>query len=127
MPGTEEFLQKYSRLYDLFVASGTPESELISIVRRRNLSKFFKQVFGSPKEKSQILKDIIANNNYVAEDTVFIGDSRNDYLAALEASMHFVGRVPSGNQSPFPEKGPLIVVQDLNELDRVWRERIEKR
>jgi len=127
VPGAREFLLKYSRQYDLFVASGTPESELIGIVSHRNLNGLFRQVFGSPKEKSQILKDIIADNDCVAEHTFFIGDSRNDYLAALEASMPFVGRVPSGNQSPFPEKGPLSVVQDLNELDRVWHECIEKR
>ena len=126
VPGTQKFLKKYSLVYDLFVASGTPEAELRLIVRERNLTGFFRQVYGSPKEKSHILREIMASNSYSPEDAVFVGDSKNDYDAALKASIPFVGRVPSGARNLFPEKGLLAVVQDLNELDRVWHTRVER-
>ncbi len=126
VPGAQAFLEKYSLLYDLFVASGTPDTELKLIVRQRNLEGFFRQVCGSPREKSHILQKILAGNSYSPEDVVFIGDSRNDYDAALKASVSFVGRVPPGTRNPFPEKGPLTVVQDLYELDRFWQTRVER-
>jgi phosphoglycolate phosphatase-like HAD superfamily hydrolase len=125
VPGALEFLEKYSLKYDLFVASGTPEEELTGIIRERNLSAFFRQAFGSPRKKGPILKHIMTTYNYAPDEMIFVGDSKSDYSAALEVSVPFVGRVPPGEQNPFPEKGSLTVVHDLNELDRFWRSWVE--
>lgn len=126
VPGAQEFLKRYHERYALFVASGTPESELRLIVGERNLSGFFRQVFGSPRTKSQLLEDIIVSNSYSPDEAVFIGDSKNDYSAAIETSIPFVGRVPSGAGNPFPENGTVAIVQDLYELDNIWQTRVVK-
>lgn len=51
VPGATELIQQQAKKIPLFVASGTPESELKIIVERRGLSTYFKEVRGSPASK----------------------------------------------------------------------------
>ncbi len=59
--GALEFLEKYSRIATLYIASGTPEDELRYIVEKRGLSKYFKAVYGTPALKTDIIINIIDN------------------------------------------------------------------
>ena len=113
--GAYEFLKKYASAFPIFVASGTPENELIEIVRRRNLAHFFKSIHGSPKTKPEIIDDIISTYNYSPEQILFIGDSTTDYEAAKCTNIRFIGRVDNDEKNIFP--GHITVVKDLFELD----------
>ena len=53
--GAYEFLNKYYKELFLFVASGTPQEEMISIVQERNLTRFFRKVYGSPRGKFELI------------------------------------------------------------------------
>ncbi len=118
--GAREFLEKYSARYDLFVASGTPQEEMRTIVVRRGIEQFFQGVYGSPNSKGEIIQSIIERHQYRPSGVVFIGDAMTDYQGALEASTPFIGRVPSGAANPFPDDGVLCVVTDLRQLDEEW-------
>ena len=53
--GAKEFLEKYHQKIPLFIASGTPDAEIKSIIRDRGLEKYFKGVFGSPLKKKELI------------------------------------------------------------------------
>lgn len=122
--GAYEFLEKRSSDHDLFVASATPQDELCDIVEQRRLSGFFRGVYGTPRTKAEILHGVLRRNGFSQDAVVFIGDALSDYAAARENSVAFIGRVPSGTASPFPNDGVLAIVHDLRDLDLQWDERI---
>ena len=49
--GAKEFLERYQCDIDLYVVSGTPEGELREIVRCREMDVYFKDIYGSPRQK----------------------------------------------------------------------------
>jgi len=106
--GAKEFLEKNYKNIDLYVASGTPQKELDFIVKERDMEKYFKGVFGAPETKDAIADRLILKNNYNREKVLYIGDSLSDYYAAQKARIKFLGRVPKGMISTFPENVPFI-------------------
>lgn len=76
----------------LFVASGTPHDELQMIVDRRGLRSSFREVHGAPREKPEILRDLMARLGLTADQVLFIGDGMSDYKAACAAGCHFLAR-----------------------------------
>lgn len=101
--GAPEFLEHYHRRAKLFVASGTPQGELRSIVDRRTMGGYFAGVYGSPRRKEAIAAEALREHGLAAEKALFIGDAMADYQAAHTLDMAFIGRVPAGRESPFPE------------------------
>ncbi len=91
IPGAKEFLETYFQELPLFVASGTPDSELRKIIKLRNMEQFFKTIYGSSLSKSDIINDIISESNYKKSKTVMIGDSTADYDAAIKTGIAFIG------------------------------------
>ena len=73
-----------------YICTGTPEVEIIEILDRRNLTSFFKGIYGSPKTKTQIINLILAATGYKAEEGIFLGDAMTDYKAAKECGMPFI-------------------------------------
>ena len=117
VPGAESFLKHLSTKTYLFVASATPTSELTEIIRQRGLLDYFKVIYGAPKTKQECIKEILTNMNCPKDNAIFVGDALNDYKAAHETGIRFVGRVKSGDTNIFKElNGVEIVVSDLDEL-----------
>ena len=101
----------------LFIASGTPEDELKHIVQMRGLSGYFKNVYGTPPTKSEIIRNILETYGLQSTEVAFIGDSINDYEGAKEAGVPFIVRI---NEVIVPN--PLLhldlpTIKDLNELN----------
>jgi phosphoglycolate phosphatase-like HAD superfamily hydrolase len=86
-----------------FVVSGTPDVEVKFIVEKRKLIGYFQEVHGSPRYKDEILRDIIGRKGYEPEHCLFLGDAMTDYKAALVVGTRFLGVVPEGIPSPFPD------------------------
>ncbi|MEW6112473.1 MAG: HAD hydrolase-like protein [Thermodesulfobacteriota bacterium] len=118
--GADLFLDKYSSKLELFVASGTPEPELRQIVEKRELGRFFRGVYGSPRTKAEIVRQIVTENGFHPSEVLFVGDTLADYRSACETSVAFVGRVPAGSSNPFPHERVLSIIQDLHQLDQQW-------
>lgn len=121
VPGACDFLERRARECPLFVASGTPQGELRAIVERRGLAPLFHGVYGSPRSKAVLLQEILAHLGAKRETLIFIGDAPQDYHAAQEVGVRFIGRIPAGHANPFPAPA-FTLVQDLGELDLVWPE-----
>ncbi len=78
-----------------YVASGSAEDELRDVFSFRKLSNLYDGIFGSPKHKSQILKDLLTDNN--STKALMIGDAKSDFLAAQENGIDFLAYLPFSN------------------------------
>lgn len=97
--GAESFLNRYYKKLAFFVISGTPEEEMLQIVRERKIGHYFKGVYGSPRLKGALATMILKENNFDKDEVVFVGDSINDLQGAREAGIRFIGRL-HGNDIP---------------------------
>jgi len=114
VPGALEFLKKYSKRAKLFIASSTPEEELRSLVKARDLQRYFKGVYGAPAKKSEITSKIMKKEGTKGKEVLFVGDSTADLAEATKAGVRFIGRVADLADCPFPDG--VKIVRDLNEL-----------
>jgi len=115
--GALEFLDKYSVIAGLYVASGTPQEELRLIVQKRGLTKYFSDVFGTPASKPQIIQEILTIDNIRNDEVVFVGDAMSDYEGAKDADVPFIARINRQTpDNPFL-KVDITSVNDLKELD----------
>lgn len=113
VPGALDVLERYSSLLPLFVASGTPETELLRIVEKRGLAHFFQGVYGSPARKADIIQWVLDEHGFTAATTLMVGDAMTDYLAAKETGLQFVGRL-NDEHGGFPDG--TVVMTTLLEL-----------
>ncbi len=116
--GAKEFLDSVHSKIDLYVASGTPEEELREIVRCRGMDVFFKDVFGSPRQKDEIARTIINRNGYNSSEVIFVGDSSTDLKGAQDAGIGFIGRVTDSGDDPFIDSS-VKVIKDLNDIEKI--------
>jgi phosphoglycolate phosphatase-like HAD superfamily hydrolase len=114
VPGAAELIQREAGRIPLFVASGTPETELNTIVVRRGLGSYFTAVRGSPTPKQKLIADILTTHRLLPERVLMIGDALIDYQSAMVNNVAFIGRVRPGDQNPFPAH--VDVLPDLNPL-----------
>lgn len=119
--GARGFLEHKKQRYQFFVASGTPQEELDNIVRLRKLRGYFKEVHGSPKEKADIIKQIIKDYNFGRQEIVYIGDGVSDRIAAKKAKIIFIERAIA-HKKP---KGGQWVMNNFSDLVTVFN-KIEK-
>lgn len=106
--GAKKFLEQHYKIIDLYIVSGTPQEEINLIVEKRKMGKYFKGVFGSPETKSSLIKKMMMKNGYNREKVLYIGDCLSDYYDAKKAGVKFLGRVPKGTKSNFPDNIPVI-------------------
>ena len=97
VPGALEFLTQNRGRYHFFVASGTPEDELRDIIAHRKLSHFFHEIRGTPKQKEEIIEDILSRYSLKRTETVFIGDAESDRTSAGKVGVLFIARISPGN------------------------------
>jgi HAD superfamily hydrolase (TIGR01549 family) len=90
VPGALEYIRKSHEHYKLFISTGTPTSEMIQILDRRNIAQLFTAVYGSPDKKNVHIKKIISKYKYKEDELIFYGDANTDIEAAEEAKIPFV-------------------------------------
>ena len=82
----------------VFLSSATPEENLKAIVAERGWSGFFRGIYGSPRRKSETLRDIVLPLAGGPELIAVVGDGEDDRLSAEQIGCHFfpVGRLSTG-------------------------------
>ncbi|RXJ66843.1 haloacid dehalogenase [Halarcobacter ebronensis] len=85
------FIKENYKKYNIHIASGADENDLKYICDKLNLTRYFLTINGSPKEKKEIIKNILENNSYKKDETILIGDSINDYEASVSNQIEFYG------------------------------------
>jgi phosphoglycolate phosphatase-like HAD superfamily hydrolase len=112
--GANEFLHENYNNYFFFIASGTPQNELNKIVRFKKIEKYFKDIFGTPTTKPEIIDDILKKNKLDKEEVVFVGDGESDKLAAESMEIHFILRLTAENNHISSRH----TIKDLTELNK---------
>ena len=91
--GSEELLRELRPHMPIYLASVTPEPELLEILNRRRLSQWFTGVYGCPPwTKPDAIRAILAREAAPCDAALLVGDSAGDQLAAQEAGIRFVAR-----------------------------------
>jgi phosphoglycolate phosphatase-like HAD superfamily hydrolase len=116
--GARDALAELSARFPLFVASGTPQDELDLVVDRRGLRAWFVEVHGTPREKPEILADVIARRALRPRELLFIGDGRSDHQAAVATGVEFLARTTPDLDGYWREHG-VRRVPDLVDLAAV--------
>lgn len=88
---TLEFIKRIHGRIAMHIVSGSEENELNFLCKELGLSDFFITIEGSPTAKKQLVENIMAKYGYTRESTILIGDSINDYDAAVENGLGFYG------------------------------------
>ena len=116
-----------TNLYDLreklkaskwYIASGGLETEIKDFLNKKSLINLFDGgVFGSPKPKLLIIRDIIKNGRDTK--SVLIGDSIYDYKCAVENGIGFLFAkewTEVKNYSEFVKENNIKVINGIEEL-----------
>ena len=88
---TLDFVQSYHQKIPMHVVSGSDQGELRYLCRSMGIDHYFKSIHGSPKPKSQWVGELISEYDYVPSSCILIGDSINDFEAAKDNGLEFMG------------------------------------
>jgi len=84
-----KFIKNNFNRYNFHIVSGSDQEELRFLCKELNINQYFKSIYGSPTEKSILIKNILKNNGGSLENCCVIGDSINDYEAAKNNKICF--------------------------------------
>jgi len=80
---------------NLYVASGSEQSELRDVFRERNLDIYFQGILGSPTPKVELVTSILKKEK--EKKVVMFGDALSDMHSAFKNSIDFVAYMPYSN------------------------------
>lgn len=106
------FIKNNYKKFNMHIASGADEEDLRHICAKLQLTPYFISIHGSPMPKNLIIKNLLYANGYSDEEVVLVGDSVNDYVAAKENNIYFLG---CNNTSLRPLGGYLESINSLLE------------
>lgn len=86
-----EFVKQNHTNISMHIVSGSDQTELRYLCEAMNINKYFKSIHGSPTPKKQLVKAVIESNDYNKNKIVLVGDSINDYEAAVDNGIQFIG------------------------------------
>ncbi len=85
------FIRTNGLQYHMHIVSGSDEAELRHLCSVLGIAGYFSSIYGSPKPKDQIIRDLLKEYNYAKNEVVLIGDSINDQDAANINEIDFLG------------------------------------
>ena len=88
---TVDFLKCNHRHYQIHIASGSDQNELRYLCGELGIADYFLSIHGSPTHKNDLVAMILSEHSYAKEETILIGDSMNDYIAADTNGIAFYG------------------------------------
>jgi phosphoglycolate phosphatase-like HAD superfamily hydrolase len=113
VPGLLNYLKKNYLRQKFIIVTATPQNEIVDILYTLGISHYFYEVHGSPKEKCNVISDVLKRFKCNNLNALMIGDSKEDYLAAHKNMVPFILRANSFNQEFLTNfDGPIIVDLD---------------
>ena len=88
--GASLFLKKHVSRLKFWIITGTPTSEIKTIVESRNMTSYFMDMYGSPETKTYWANYIISKHHLDASESLFIGDAVQDQQAAQNTGLTFI-------------------------------------
>jgi phosphoglycolate phosphatase-like HAD superfamily hydrolase len=93
-PGFITFITKLSG--NKYIASGSEQEELREVFRLRGLDTYFKDIYGSPTVKVDVVANILSQE-YSSQNAMMFGDALSDLNAAVDNNIDFVAYLPFSN------------------------------
>lgn len=84
------FVKNNFNNYKMFIVSGSDQNELRYLCKEFEISKYFKGIYGSPVAKNENVSDLLLKYSFDKKECLLIGDSINDYDAAIKNSINFL-------------------------------------
>ena len=78
----------------LFIASATPEVDLVAMLDKSELVARFEGIYGRPAGKAEILRRIMKEHELQPSTMVMVGDGEDDFRGARKFACWFVGIGP---------------------------------
>ena len=88
------YLKKNHKKINFFISTGTPEKNILDLVKKKKIKNFFKSIHGSPKKKVTHINKILSKYKNRSK-TLFIGDSIIDFNAAQKSRIYFLLKLNS--------------------------------
>ena len=95
--GVKKFIYTLKKNHKIFLLSATPQNELESILKNKDINNFFVYIGGSPKNKTFHIKKIIKKERIETNKSLYFGDSLSDYNVAKKFNFEFILRQHSLN------------------------------
>lgn len=123
LPHVRRTLEKLSKKYQLVLATGTSRKEIIPLLKKLKLKKYFKLIITGydvkrPKPAPDILLTICRKMKVKKNECVYIGDSIYDGIAANKAGIPFIG-ITTGHFKKKELKKYGKVISNLKELLKI--------
>lgn len=119
-PGAIAVLENLKTNTDLYVASGSDQSELRQVFKKKRIDHLFKGIYGSPKTKNELVSEIILKAD-TAGEVLFIGDAESDWKAAKKHNIDFIFMAQFSDALSLmktkAEVEGFSTIQNLKELD----------
>lgn len=88
---TIEFIENRQNSFGMFIVSGSDEKELNELCEKLGIRSYFGLIKGSPTPKIELVRNIIVQKKLDPKDCLLIGDSINDFDAAIANEIDFYG------------------------------------
>lgn len=119
VPGAPEMLDALGARVPLFLASVTPEAELLRLLDVHRIRHHFTRVYGCPPWTKPAAVREIVHDMGGADGLVLVGDSAGDQRAAAEAGVEFIAR-----DSGLPFDPPVTGIPDIPTISRLLGSRL---
>jgi len=107
--GAREFLELCSKNNKrCFCVSGTPEDEIKKVIIGRGLDRYFKDIKGSPRDKTDNVRSLITLYGIDVKRALLFGDAINDLRAAQDNNITFIGINYYDGKSGYKDFEPLL-------------------
>lgn len=117
--GVIEFLEIYRNEIPMFIVSATPLDEIRYIAQKKNISHYFEEILGSPKNKKFWTDYILNKYSLQNSRSIFIGDGIQDFIAAKQFDINFIARVDRLDDNTFKNEKVKFFIKDFHEIHTV--------
>ena len=97
--GVLEYLKIHANKQKFFIVTATPHQEILLILKKLQIKELFEEVIGSPISKQVAISQLINKYSISTDEAIMIGDSSNDYYAAIENEVQFILRKTEFNKN----------------------------
>jgi HAD superfamily hydrolase (TIGR01549 family) len=115
VPGVIEYIESHHKSKQFILVTATPKFEIDEILLELGISNFFIDVYGSPTPKTKAIALAIEKFQYDSKKTIMIGDSMDDYKAALNNNVTFFLRQTEFNIALQDDLNCLVLKDFINE------------
>lgn len=98
----------------VYIVTAAPTDEVREVLLVRGLLNHFKDVYGAPGRKPELIRRILEIESTPGDRAVFIGDRLSDWRAARDAGVRFWGR---SAEAPHPFPDGTTVITDFRTTD----------